>query len=244
MLSRSTTWDQSAFGTARRLPACRASLRTFSEEEGCTETGNGLIIGQDNNYNGWAFDLNTNTFYSIGPADTQPLGVNTGYVLGLDGNGTNAFILERVEQKPTAPCPTWASPSASPSTHEYVVGENLSGKAALSNISGTQTTTYWSGEVPTAVNNSGIVGGDTATGVTPMDDWNEAVSYNGVAEAYFPGYGTVPLNHYAPNGVSFDFVQAINDAGDILVLSETSSWATSTADAGRTSWCRMPRRSR
>ena len=53
----------------------------------------------------------------------------------------------------------------------------------------------------------------------PWTYWNEAVSYNGVAEAYFPGYGTVPLNHYAPNGVSFDFVQAINDAGDILVLS-------------------------
>ena len=42
--------------------------------------------------------------------------------------------------------------------------------------------------------------------------------------AYFPGYGSVNLNVYAPNGVTFNTAQAVNDNGQILVWSGGSGW--------------------
>ena len=53
------------------------------------ETESGLMVGY--NSAGWAYDLNTSAYYSIGPTNTWPLGGNAaGYLVGQDGGGTEA----------------------------------------------------------------------------------------------------------------------------------------------------------
>ena len=202
---------------------------------------NGLLAGMGDgpHYPGWAFDQNANAYYTFGPDWTYSMGANSnGYVVGQDGNGATGFIWTEGSQ--TYKTVSGSTALLSLSSTNQIAGINTSGKAALFSTSGTQLATYWSGEA-TAVNSSGIVGGDTATS---LDYYDEVVTYNGVAEAYFPGYGTVPLNHYAPNGVSFNFVQAINDAGDILVLSGDVYWGNLNGGCERTSWCPRPRPNR
>ena len=151
---------------------------------------------------------------------------SNGYVVGQDGNSAVGFIWNEATQ--TYKTISGSTALLSVSSNNQVAGQNTSGKAALFSSSGTQLATYWNGEA-TAVNSSGIVGGDTATS---LDYYDEVVHYNGVAEAYFPGHGTVPLNNYAPAGVSFNYVQAINDAGQILVLSGDQYWGNLNGGCG------------
>ena len=87
-----------------------------------------------------------------------------------------------------------------------VAGQNQSGQAAVYTSSGTLVNTYWSGRA-TFVNDSGTVVGDTATG------W----STSGRAMAEINGQQIDLTTAYAPAGVTFNFCEGLNDAGQILV---------------------------
>ena len=47
----------------------------------------------------FAFDLNTNAYYTFGPANTSPNEANaSGYVVGQDGGGTKGFVWSEATQ--------------------------------------------------------------------------------------------------------------------------------------------------
>ena len=112
---------------------------------------------------GWAYDLNTSTYYSIGPTGTFAIsGNSSGNVVGQDGSGNKGFIWnEGTQSYSTIPSLNFAWGISQNS--QLVAGENQSGQAAVYNTSTTSTSTYWTGEA-TFVNDNGLVVGDTNTG--------------------------------------------------------------------------------
>ena len=99
--------------------------------------------------------------------------------------------------------------------------QGTSPNAAAYNASGALVGTYWAGEA-TGVNDSGLVIGDNAALLYNFGGSAWTASGN-LAMADFPGWNDpqgVSLSTYAPSGVTFNYAQSVNDAGDILVWSE------------------------
>jgi hypothetical protein len=174
------------------------------------ESQNGLLFGTEFNSPTYAFayDLNTSTYYQLGSTvNTTPLGANSsGYVVGQDGSGTQGFIWNEARGGSYSLLPGLSIAWGISSNSQSVAGQNQSSKAAVYTASGTLVDTYWSGRA-TFVNNGGTVVGDTATG------W----STSGRAMAEINGQQIDLSNAYAPAGVTFNFCQGLNDAGQILV---------------------------
>ncbi len=218
-------WNGSSF-----VESSNSNLRSGALLVGMS--GNGLLSGYStSNGPGWAYDLNTSTYYSFGPAYTGPNYANAnGWVVGQDGGGSDGFVWKESNSSYsliTGLNNAWFISS----NNGYVAGQNQSSTAAVYTPTGTLVGAYWGGRA-TGVNNNGIVIGDTGTGFS--------FSTSDVPYGYFPGYGTVPLNDYAPNGVSFNFAQAINDSGDILVWAGSNNLYDGVTNSGWTSYLLVP----
>ena len=193
--------------------------------EGMTQ--NGLAAGYFDSSTNFAYDVATSTYYTFGPANSwvQAVGGSTagnGYVVGGDGNNYDGFVWSQSNQS-YVQIPALAAAQGISNNGNLVAGltQGSNYQAAVYTPSGTPVGTYWAGEA-TGVNNNGLVIGDNSDNV-----YNGAGTWNNCqAMAYFPGYGSVNLNVYAPNGVTFNTAQAVNDLGQILVWSDGSSEAT------------------
>ena len=139
---------------------------------------------------------------------------SNGYVVGQDGGGTKGFIWSQGSGYSTIPSLNFAWGISQNS--QLVAGENQSGKAAVYSTSfQTVSSTYWSGEA-TFVNDSGLVVGDTNSGFYYY-------GYDARAMAEIDGQQVDFATAYAPAGVTFNYCEGVNDAGQILVWSDGSS---------------------
>ena len=171
----------------------------------------------------WAYDLNTSTYYSFGPNDSMAINANSnGYVVGSSndsgGSGDYGFIWnEGTQSYSTIPSLNFAWGISQNS--QLVAGQNQSGKAAVYNTSSQTVSTYWNGEA-TFVNDNGLVVGDTGTGFYYYGYPNAR------AMAEIGGQQVDLTAAYAPAGVTFDFCEGVNDAGQILVWSGSTGTDT------------------
>jgi hypothetical protein len=190
-------------------------------------TQNGLAAGYFIGGTGFAYDVNTSAYYTFAPTNSWVQGVGgstagNGYVVGGDANNSDGFVWSESNQS-YVQIPALAAAQGISNNGYLVAGLTQGGSpnASVYNTSTSTMTTYWAGEA-TGVNNNGVVIGDNSE-----DVYNNVGGVWGCqAMAYFPGYNDpqgVNLNVYAPNGVTFDCAQAVNDAGQILVWSEASS---------------------
>jgi hypothetical protein len=215
-------WNGSSFMKAGNSNIASA-VYLYSESE------NGLLIGESfgSSLSGWAYDLNTSAYYSFGPDGTIPNGANSsGYVVGQDGSRNKGFIWNEGTQSYNLLSGLWAAWSISDDS-QLVAGQNQSGQAAVDTASGSLVSTYWGGKA-TFVNDSGTVVGDTAVG------WNAS----GRAMAYINGQTIDLTAAYAPAGVTFNFCEGLNDAGQILVWS--GGQITGNVNGGVTSYLLTP----
>ena len=88
--SSSTSWN----GTSL-VATGNPKLATGIDFNGMSQ--NGLCVGDQMELSSpgpaWAYDLNTSTYYSFGPASTMAISANSsGYVVGQDGSGNQGFI--------------------------------------------------------------------------------------------------------------------------------------------------------
>ncbi len=194
-------------------------------------TQNGLAAGYFNSGTGFAYDVATSNYYTFGPTNSwvQAVGGSTagnGYVVGGDGANFDGFVWSESNQS-YVQIPALAAAQGISNNGQLVAG--LNPRAAITRRRSIpprerSVGTYWAGEA-TGVNNNGLVIGDNSN-----DVYNGAGAWNNCqAMAYFPGYGSVNLNVFAPNGVTFNTAQAVNDAGQILVCSDSEEVFTPNA---------------
>ncbi len=179
-------------------------------------SGGGLVFGaNDASTQSWAYDLDTGKYYSFAPGtNSWANGANAaGYVVG--SNSGAGYVWQESNQSYST-IGGLESANGISSNSQYIAGETTGGNAAAFSLSGSQISTYWSGEA-TFVNQSGLVVGDTGSA-----DVGGTNGYTGRAMAHFTNYDgqTVDLTTaYAPAGVTFNFAAGVNDAGQILVWS-------------------------
>ncbi len=193
---------------------------------------NGLTVGDHLDHSGsgpaWAYDDTAGTYYSFGPTDAMAISANSsGNVVGADLDGNKGFIWNETSQS-YSPIPSLSFAWGISDNSHLVAGENLTGKAAVYNTSTTSTSTYWSGSA-SFVNDNGLVVGNTDPG---FYDYGFGSGVRAMAE--IGGQQVDLTTAYAPNGVTFNWCEGVNDAGQILV------WSLGTGSYGNRTFLLTP----
>ena len=140
---------------------------------------NGLVasatkIGAQQSRSGMGLRPQYEHLLFLGPARTMAISANSsGYGgAGRDGSGNQGFIWNEAHPIPYNTIPSLNFAWGISQNSQLVAGENQSGQAAVYNTSSGTVSTYWGGEQPPTVNDSGLVVGDTRHRLLLLRRWH------------------------------------------------------------------------